>query len=196
MLLHDHYVLLGPASESSYFAAGCSPARALRAICTRYPGKTGQPCPTIFHSGSDGSDSFFKKQDLWQSAGIDTSRATWDKNMPDEAIEKAAQEHRFRLTDRSLFLDRGRRRKATSMQVIVEDGRQLLKPVSVLVNSKVSDQSQESARVAQEFAEWLLSHEAQKIIQDYARNWPDGVPLFTTGAQPEFNPTEGFRGMR
>jgi ABC-type tungstate transport system permease subunit len=151
-VLHDHMIVLGPAYEAKFFPSGCSLRRALKAIYAKCPSYSNKSRTVLFRSGGDGSDSFIRKQKLFQAAGVDLSNAAWDKNyapLPDAALRRTAAECGFSLIDRSLYLHRRRQPYIGYMRVVVEgDDPNLFRPVTVLVNDTDTVKRQSSAQAA------------------------------------------------
>ena len=140
----------------------------------------------LFHTRGDGSATWEKENELWKHANIKVEDARIETHAlsPYQALEKAAQDEAYLLTDRATFLTAKADGKIPNLAVYVEKDEKLLNPCSALINTKVPESSGQRAAMA--FAEWLGGETAQSILQGYGRVWEQGMPLFTPAERKEF----------
>ena len=182
----DHFVLVGPKSNPAGLEPGCRIGEALGMIAT-----TG----ALFQTRGDGSATFKREIKLWKAAGVDTSSVSWLQTHPIppyKALEKAAQDGAYILTDRGTFLTAKQDGTIPDLVVCVEGGKQLQNPCSALINTKVPDSL--AQRMAVQFAEWLGGETAQSIFRGYGRVWAQGMPLFTPAEQVAFGEEDRLVG--
>lgn len=191
-VFNDHFILVGPTANPAGISIGASMAEALQTMTA-----CGIPQVNnrrLFHSNGDGSSTFFKKQKLWLSAGIDLSNAKWAKAYgmsPYSALKNAAKDCAYILTDRATYLTAKHHGLIPRMRVFVEGGLDLMNPCSALLNTMTSSERNEAAA---QFADWLSSDDAQEIIRQYGRDWSYGKSLFTTAHQDEFEESARLAG--
>ncbi|KAK4542731.1 hypothetical protein LTR36_006303 [Oleoguttula mirabilis] len=193
---HDHFILVGNERNSVKLEAGMPITEALSKIGKR----AGSGCEdTIFHSRRDGSATYFKEQELFRAAAVNTADgSSWihtHRLPPYEALKRAAGDSRsvYLLTDRATYLTAKRDGVIPNMRVYAEGGDELLNPCSALINPKTP--SSPSQRAAGDFAAWLSGTEAQDIVQQYGKGWAHGKALFTVGAQEEFADEDRLTGL-
>lgn len=178
----DHFVFVGPKENPAALRPGCSVNEALQKIAQ---------IEAPFHTRGDGSATFTREQHLWEAAGIKTESASWLEThqlAPYQALQKAAEDGAYLLTDRSTFLTAKQDGTIPSLTVYVEGGKALLNPCSALINTKLPNTPDQSMAIA--FAEWLVAERAQSIIKAYGRDWKHHMPLFTPAEQEEFRDVE------
>lgn len=190
-VLNDHFILIGPNANP----AGIQSFNLPEALQTMVSQGSSQPYNRmLFHSNGDGSSTFYKKHKLWLAAGIDVSNAKWAKQFglsPYSALQNAAKESAYLLTDRATYLTAKHHGLIPRMRVYAEGGPDLVNSCSALVNTAIGDESSQAAAV---FAEWLSGPEAQDIVRGYGKDWSYSKPLFTVAAQDEFNDEDGLSG--
>jgi len=150
----------------------------------------------IFHTRGDGSATYACEQKLWTTAQVSIAEATWLWTYPVppyQALEKAEAEAAYLLTDRATYLTAKQYGVIPQMRVYVEVGEELLNPCSALVNTKVPQSH--ASRAASEFADWLASDEAQKLVREYGRDWKLRKALFTVAGQADFGVDETLIGL-
>lgn len=183
----DHFILVGPNSNPAGVTPGCDSSHALRKIAE---------CEALFHTRGDGSATFEKEHKLWKEAGIDAATsANWLRTHavpPYPALERAARDGAYLLTDRATFLTAKKDGVIPDLLVYVEGGEMLLNPCSAVINTKVPDST--SQRLATRFTEWLAEEPAQSILRGYGRVWEHGMPLFTGARQQDFGREEKLAG--
>jgi len=92
---------------------------------------------------------------------------------PYEALRRADQDEAYAITDRATFLTAKKDGVVSNLRVYVEDGEHLLNPCAALVNLEAPKN-----RLAREFAHWLASEEAQRIIENFGKKWRLQLPIF------------------
>lgn len=192
-VFNDHFILVGPTTNPAHLGPdGSSLPEALQTMMAQ--GRLQHYNRMLFHSDGDGSCTFYKKQKLWLGAGIDVSNAKWAKAYglsPYSALQIAAKESAYLLTDRATYLTAKHHGLIAKMRVFAEGGSNLLNSCSVLLNTVVHGNSNKAAG---SFARWLSNAEAQSIIQEYGRDWSYAKPLFTVADREEFEDRERLSG--
>ncbi|KAK5105679.1 hypothetical protein LTR62_002491 [Meristemomyces frigidus] len=185
---NDRFVLAGPDTDPARVAETvCRPGNDDLRIClafreiARFGGKSGK---VVLHHRGDGSATSVKEMQLWGMSGVDLSTSLpWRSRIslpPHGALVEAAKAGVYVLTDRATYLSAERAGVIPGMKVFVEEGRYLLNPCSILVNTKV-----ERNECAWEFAEWLTGAQAQVIVRHFGKDKSTGLPVFTDGKSEE-----------
>ncbi|KAK3058159.1 hypothetical protein LTR09_001237 [Extremus antarcticus] len=191
-VFNDHSILCGPASNPAGLEAGLPMEKALQTMVLR--GCEQVSNRLLLYPNGNGSSSFFKKHQLWSSAGIDTSNAKWTKGTglsPHAALQKAAGRGVYMMPDRATYLMAKDGGLIPTMKVYVEGGQDLINPCSALVNKLVDTPASRAAAI---FARWLGTTEAQEIIRCYGKDRPYAKPLYTVATQGEFEDAERLAG--
>ena len=179
MAFHDRFILVGPASNPAKISAGADIKVVMREIATHgeKSGAVRAHREALFHSRGDGSATHYKELQLWGLCGVDLAYAkSWRRRIPltpYEALRRADQDEAYAITDRATFLTAKKNDMASNLRVYVEDGEYLLNPCAALINLKAPKN-----RLAREFAHWLASEEAQRIIENFGKRWRLQLPIF------------------
>jgi len=168
-VMYNDFVILGPAADPARIRGERRAVDALRKIATAEAG---------FLTRGDRSGTHVKEMELWQAAGI-ASRGVWyvtsergaAGNGPTTRDADARQADV--LMDRATYLTL---KREISLQVLVERDPALLNYIAVIrVNpARLPSVNAEGARG---FQEWLVSDEAQRIIEAFEVD-RYGEPLF------------------
>ncbi len=154
LVLHDDFVLLGPANDPAH-AAGLPLGKALRAVAA-----SGQ----TFVSRRDGSDANLLELQRWQGVmGRDVQHEGWYVSTGQDGLatmQEANRRHAYTLTDRLTYLTG---REGVQLRVLVERDAASLNPYHVI---RVNPQHAPgvNAAGAQAFADDILSPAGQQII--------------------------------
>lgn len=178
MAFHDRFILVGPASNPANVSSGADIKVAMREIATH--GESKAPSghrEALFHSRGDGSATHYKELQLWGLCGVDLAHATsWRQRIsltPYEALKRADKDGAYAITDRATLLTAAKDGVVPNLRVYVEDGKHLINPCAALINLKAPVN-----RLARDFAHWLASEEAQKIIENFGKKWKLQLPIF------------------
>jgi tungstate transport system substrate-binding protein len=171
-VMHNDFVLLGPASDPAGAAMAGSAAAAFRRIAA-----AAQP----FVSRGDDSGTHRREQAVWAETGL---VPRWDAYIEAGAgmadgLRLASQRGAYILSDRATFEVL---RHELQLVLVHEDGAALVNEYSVLVAANARN-----AAGAWQLADWLTSGPAQTLIAGYRA--PDGSQaLFTPGPRGDPRP--------
>jgi tungstate transport system substrate-binding protein len=170
LVMHNDFVLVGPASDPARVVGKKDLATALAAIAAQ----------ATFVSRGDDSGTHKKELELWKAAGIDPKavkrREETGQGMG-ATLHVADQREGYALTDRATYLALRRKLK---LKVVFEGDRRLLNVYHVHeVNP--GKHSGVKAPQAKAFVEFLVAPDTQKRIADFGRA-DYGEPLFTADA--------------
>lgn len=158
-VMHNDFVLLGPASDPAGIKGMPDAAAALRKI---------NDSESSFVSRGDDSGTHTKERALWNTAGIDPA-GTWYKEAGQgmgTVITMADDMLGYTLADRGTYLSM---RDKIDLQVLVEGDPRLFNPYGVMaVNPKLHRHVNYLG--AMTFIGWLTSVEGQEIIGGFTKN--------------------------
>jgi tungstate transport system substrate-binding protein len=175
LVMHNDYVLVGPAADPAGVRGAPSAAEALKRIAAK--GAT-------FVSRGDNSGTHQLETAVWKSTGSDSKGQSWYLEAGQgmgATLNIASEREGYTLTDRGTFLAR---RSSLSLQVLVEGSAELLNvyhvmPVSAGKFPRVNQAGGEA------FAAFMVSREAQATIEKFGVD-KYGQPLFFPDAgKPE-----------
>ena len=188
-VMHNDFVVVGPASDPAKIKGNKNVGAALAAIA-----KAEKP----FISRGDESGTHAKELALWKTSGIalETTEKTTTKNGKEvttttmapkgawymsigqgmgKTLLMAEEKQGYALTDRGTFIQQKfGKTPPTSLEIIVEGDKELFNYYGVI---PVNPQKHPHVKVklAEKFAEWLVSPKGQKLIAGYTLQ---GKPLF------------------
>jgi len=170
LVMHNDYVLVGPASDPAGVRGASSLEAAMRAIA-----RSGR-----FVSRGDDSGTHKAELALWEAAGIDVSTVAGREETGQgmgATLNVADQRNAYTLTDRATYLAL---RQNLALEVVFEGSRPLLNIYHVYV---VNPEKHPGVKVqqARAWAEFLVAEETQKIIGEF-RAAEFGQPLFVPDA--------------
>lgn len=180
-LMHNDFVLLGPADDPAGIAGSTDAGAALARIAA---------AEVPFVSRGDDSGTHKKELALWEAAGTDprVASGTWYREVGagmGAALNIAVNMNAYVLADRATWVSHGNRGEH---HIVAEGDPALHNPYAVVpVNpERCPNVDGEGAAI---FADWLISPRGQSAIAAHEVN---GVQLFTPdapGAQPDEVPT-------
>lgn len=171
-VMSNDFVLVGPPDDPALVGAAKSGAEAFRRLRDRQ---------AVFVSRGDESGTHQKEKATWAAAGIDPAGDWYVRSGQGMgAVLRMADEKRgYALSDRGTFL--AQRDKLGLTAVYAGDpswvNRYAVIPVSPSKHPHVKHD------LAKQFAEFLVSDEAQRLIADYGRA-KYGEPLFRANLRP------------
>ncbi len=164
-IMHNDFVIVGPQGDPARIEGGGDAVRALVRI---------SGARVLFVSRGDDSGTHKKELRLWQEAGIDPYGAEWylETGTGMSATLKLAEARNgYTLVDRGVWLAM---RAQLSSRLLVEGDERLGNPYAAIVVNPAKHPGTNAA-AAKAFVKWLLSSEAQGIIQGFR---VDGEQLF------------------
>lgn len=173
-VMHNDFVLVGPAGDPAGIRGMADVATALRRI-----GEAEQ----VFVSRGDDSGTHKKELELWRAAGFDPRPAsgTWYREAGSgmgATLNTAGAMNGYTLTDRASWVSYGNK---GDLEILVEGDARLHNPYTAIV---VNPERHPHVHVneAQAFVDWLVSAHGQTLIADYR---VDGQQLFFPDAHPQ-----------
>jgi len=168
-IMYNDFVILGPASDPAGIRGERSAAVALAKIAK---------ARALFVTRGDNSGTYVKEREIWSASGVAPLGdwyVVWEKGATGNAATTRYADERqaYLLMDRATYLTV---KKDIRLQVLVEGGRDLLNFIAV-IRVNPSRFPQVSAEPAKAFVDWLVSDEAQRLIQGFGVD-RYGEPLF------------------
>jgi tungstate transport system substrate-binding protein len=176
-LMHNSFLVVGPADDPAGISGADSPAEAFRLIAE-------EEAPFI--SRGDGSGTHARELAIWQEAGVDPSGRSWYQESgagQGQSLLVASDKGAYTLVDSATWtVLEGR----TQLTLYVVDS-EVPNVYSVMRVSPERHAVREAA--AEAFADFLTSPAAQRIIADFGRE-EYGEPLFAPAVPaPDVTPT-------
>ena len=173
-VMHNDFVLVGPAADPAGIGGMDDVAAALRRI-----GDAGQ----VFVSRGDDSGTHKKELELWQVTGFDPRPASgaWYREAGSgmgATLNTAGAMDGYTLTDRASWASFGNK---GDLRILVEGDARLHNPYTAIVVNPARH-PHVRAPEAQAFIDWLTSQEGQALIAAYR---VDGQQLFFPDAIPD-----------
>jgi tungstate transport system substrate-binding protein len=165
-LMHNDFVLVGPAEDPARVRGTANAVDALRKIAG---------ASATFVSRGDESGTHAKEQSLWKQADLDP-QGSWYLQVGSgmaETLRIATEKSGYTLTDRATFLAQ---RQHLKLEILVEGDESLLNHYSIIQISRSNFPDLNHAGV-ERFIAFLGSESAHKIIESFGRH-KFGQPLF------------------
>lgn len=161
-VMHNDFVLVGPADDPAGAARASSAAEALSLIAQD---------KSPFASRADDSGTYAKEMDLWRQSGVDPGGPWYVETGQGmgETLTIANQKQAYTLADRGTFLATGSLRS----QIVFEGSQDLRNDYHVIV----VDHAGTNTGCAREFSAWLRTRPVQTAIADFGVE-EYGEPLF------------------
>jgi tungstate transport system substrate-binding protein len=168
-VMHNDFVLVGPATDSAGIKGEKSIAEAFKRIART---------ESVFVSRGDESGTHQKERAIWRQTGIEP-KGDWYVRAGagmGQVLHLTDQKRGYTLSDRGTFLAQ---RQGLELLILSEGDPMLANRYSVIVVSpdKHPHVRQEAAR---KFADFLLAPETRKTIADFGKD-KYGQPLFFVG---------------
>lgn len=163
-VMHNDFILLGPASDPAGVRAAADTAQAMRAI---------QAAAAGFVSRGDQSGTHARELELWRGAGI-VPRGDWYLETGQgmgAVLQISNDKQAYTLSDRGTWLAyRGR----LELAVVFEGSTELLNPYHVLLVDPRRHPHVQAA-LARRYADYIRGPEGQRVIREFNVS---GMPLF------------------
>jgi tungstate transport system substrate-binding protein len=152
-VMHDGFLLVGPADDPAGAAKAADVVAALKAVAAH---------KSPFLSRGDGSGVDVAERALWKKAGVTPAKSWYVETHADmpHTLMRAAKKHAYALADRATYVALQQR---LGMRVITQGGDQLEDPYSVIVAKRAAKRT----ACAKELAGWLDEPGTQSIIGSF-----------------------------
>jgi tungstate transport system substrate-binding protein len=170
-VMHNDFVIIGPADDPAALRGAGTAAEGLRRIAAHR---------SLFVSRGDNSGTHVRERALWQAAGVDPAGSRWYLETGlgmGQTLAVAAERQAYTLVDRGTWLAL---REHLGLVVLLEEDPPLWNPYHVIeVNSRRWPKV--NAAAARAFADFLVSRKGQGLIAMF--DVPKyGRPLFVPDA--------------
>ncbi len=167
LVMHNDFVIVGPAEDPAKIAGTRSAAEALNKIAA---------AQALFVSRGDNSGTHAKEKDLWKVAAVTPETQKWYQQTGlgmGQTLNVAAEKKGYTLTDRGTYLSLA---KTLKLDILVEGDAVLLNIYHVM---EVNPQKWPKVNImaAKAFADFMLTSQVQEIIRTYGVD-KYGSPLF------------------
>ena len=176
LVMHNDFVLVGPAGDPAKVRAAKNSAEAIGKIA-----QTG----ALFLSRGDNSGTHAKERKLWKISGINPEGQKWYQQTGlgmGETLNVAAEKRGYTLADRGTYLAL---KKHLGLEILMEGDPSLLNVYHVIEVNPAKWQKV-NAPAARAFADFMVSKKTQQIIGTFGID-KFGAPLFfpDAGKKPE-----------
>ena len=176
LVMHNDFVLVGPAGDPAKVRAAKTSAEAIGKIA-----QTG----ALFLSRGDNSGTHAKERKLWKMSGINPEGQKWYQQTGlgmGETLNVAAEKKGYTLADRGTYLAL---KKHLGLEILMEGDPSLLNVYHVIEVNPAKWQKV-NAPAAKAFADFMVSKKNQQIIGTFGID-KFGAPLFfpDAGKKPE-----------
>jgi len=167
LVMHNDFVIVGPAEDPAKIKGTKSAAEALKKIAG---------AKALFLSRGDNSGTHAKEKDVWKVAGVKYDGEKWYQQTGlgmGQTLNVAAEKKGYTLTDRGTYLALA---KTLKLGILVEGDAVLLNVYHVM---EVNPQKWPKVNMAaaKAFADFMVSKETQTIIKTFGVD-KYGSPLF------------------
>ncbi|MDX1615490.1 MAG: substrate-binding domain-containing protein [Candidatus Promineifilaceae bacterium] len=174
LVMHNDFVLVGPASDPADVAAAARPGDALARVAAE--GAAGR---AIFVSRGDDSGTHKKELSLWQEADLNAAGEWYLEAGQGMAatLRVASERQAYTLTDRGTYLAQ---RETLDLAILYQGAPELLNVYHVM---RVNPDRFEAVNAAgaKAFSDFLIDPQTQAMIGDFGRR-EYGRPLFLPDA--------------
>jgi tungstate transport system substrate-binding protein len=176
LVMHNDFVLVGPAQDPAGIKSAKTSAEALKKIAAS---------GSLFLSRGDNSGTHAKEKLLWKAAGVVPEGATWFQQTGlgmGQTLNVAAEKKGYTLTDRATYLAL---KKNLNLVILVEGDARLLNVYHVIdVNS--ARWPKVNASGAKAFADFMVSRKTQGVIGSFGADKYGSALFFPdAGKNPE-----------
>lgn len=176
LVMHNDFVLVGPAADPAKVRGVKTSAEAFRKIA-----QSG----SIFLSRGDNSGTHAKEKGLWKGATVIAEGQKWYQQTGlgmGQTLNVAAEKKGYTLTDRATYLAM---KKRLGLEILVEGDAKLLNVYHVIEVNQAR-WPRVNAPAAKSFADFMVSKKTQELIGKFGVE-KFGAPLFSpdAGRKPE-----------
>ena len=174
IVMHNDFIIVGPASDPARVADAPDAADALTRIAD---------IGAVFVSRGDESGTHTKELSLWEKAGIDPAGQSWYRETGQgmgATLGITSEEQGYTLSDRGTYLAQ----KADHDLNLLLEGDAALYNVYHVIVVNPEKHSKVNAKAARDFAAFITSAETQAVIRDFGVD-KYGEPLFVPEALVE-----------
>jgi tungstate transport system substrate-binding protein len=167
LVMHNDFVVVGPAADPAKIKGAKSVAEAFKAI-----GAGGG----TFVSRGDNSGTHAKEKGLWKAAGVAAEGQPWYQQTGlgmGQTLNVASEKGFYTLADRGTYLAM---KKTLALEILVEGEKSLLNVYHVIEVSQAK-WPKVNAAGAKAFADFMVSEQTQKTIGTFGTE-KFGSPLF------------------
>lgn len=167
LVMHNDFVIVGPASDPAKIRSATGTADALKRIAA---------AGSLFISRGDNSGTHAKEMKLWKSAAIKPDAGRWYQETGlgmGQTLTVAAEKRGYTMTDRATWLALNRR---LGLALLLERDHTLLNVYHVIEVNSLKWPRVNSAGAAT-FADFMTSEKTQQIIKNFGAV-KFGTPLF------------------
>lgn len=167
LVMHNDFVIVGPAEDPAKIKGTKSAAEALKKIAA---------AQVLFLSRGDNSGTHAKEKDIWKVAGVKYEGQKWYQETGlgmGQTLNVTTEKKGYTLTDRGTYLAMA---KSLKLGILVEGDAVLLNVYHVI---EVNPQKWPKVNIAaaKAFADFMVSKEIQDIIKTFGVD-KYGSPLF------------------
>jgi tungstate transport system substrate-binding protein len=178
LVMHNDFVLVGPASDPAGIRGSKSSAEAVKAIAL---------ARALFVSRGDGSGTHAKEKGIWKAADLSPEGQKWYQQTGlgmGETLNVASEKGGYTLADRGTLLARGKSRPL-ALEILVQ-GEPLLLNVYHVIQVNPGHWPKVNAAGAKALADFIVSPRTQELIGRFGVD-KVGAPLFVpdAGKRPE-----------
>jgi tungstate transport system substrate-binding protein len=171
LVMHNDFVIVGPAVDPAKIKGTKSSAEALKLIAN---------ANVLFVSRGDNSGTHAKEKTLWKKADVTPVGQKWYQETGSgmgQTLNVAAEKKGYTLTDRGTYLSL---KKNLGLDILVEGDSALLNIYHV-IEVNVNKWPKVNVAGAKAFADFMVSKNTQKIIKTFGVD-KYGSPLFSPDA--------------
>jgi len=178
LVMHNDYVIIGPPSDPAKIKGGKSTPESFKKIAD---------AAALFLSRSDNSGTHAKEMSVWAAAGIKPAGQKWYQETGlgmGQTLNVTAEKRGYTLTDRGTYLALP---KIQQELPILMEGDAILLNVYHVIGVNPVKFPKVNAEGGKAFSDFMVSAEAQKIIETFGVD-KFGAPLFFPDAgKPEYD---------
>jgi tungstate transport system substrate-binding protein len=158
-VMYNDFVVIGPKSDPAKIAGGKDAVAAFKKIAA---------AKAPFASRGDKSGTYVKEMQLWKEAGIDpeSGKGSWYRSLGQgmgATLNTASGMNAYTLSDRGTwisFKNRG------DLEIVTQGDKRLFNQYGVMLVNPAKHPNVKK-ELGQEFINWLISPEGQKVIAAY-----------------------------
>ena len=169
LVMHNDFIILGPASDPAKIRNAKTAAEALKAVASS---------GSLFMSRGDNSGTHAKEKGLWKAAGINPEGQKWFQQTGlgmGETLNVAAEKKGYLLADRGTYLALNKKARL-GLEILVAGEPKLLNIYHVIEVNPAKWPKANNAG-AKAFGDFMVSKKAQNVIRTFGKK-EFGSPLF------------------